>query len=62
MNFRSGDRKKLIHIDLMGNDILICDMLGLEFVMTSLEEAEFLASTKDGTGDLIAATGHIDDG
>lgn len=37
-------------------------VFGLEFVTTSLEEAELLASIKDGAADLVAAAGHVDDG
>jgi len=37
-------------------------MVGLEFVLTSLEESKLLAGVEDGTADLIAAAGHVDDG
>jgi hypothetical protein len=41
---------------------MIYVMLGLELVMTGLEETELLASIEDGTADLIAAAGHVNDG
>ena len=31
-------------------------------IITRLEEAELLAGVEDGTADLVAATGHVDDG
>ena len=31
-------------------------------MLTSLEEPKLLAGVEDGTADLIAAAGHVDDG